>query len=149
MLCNTDINLGHWSVKKSGIFITIIKNWVCVHMLGCVHLLKSGNYHICRYCCNYSMSKSDRLTSTVHLTEVRKPPHVSKSDCIWHTCQHKLSRTVPVGSWVIFHVCVLRMGYILVCTQQLNYSYSVEKSGFVTRCRRCTSPSVLSTIYKL
>lgn len=74
------------------------------------------------------------LTSTVHLTEVWKTPHISKSDCVRYACQHKFSRASPVWPCVFVHICSLTMCPAL---------WSI-----LIRVRRGVTPCAPSTSYK-
>lgn len=74
------------------------------------------------------------LTSTVHLTEVWKTPHVSKSDCVRYTCQHKFSGASPVWPCIFVHICSLTMCPVLWST--------------LIRVRCGVTPCVPSTSYK-
>lgn len=74
------------------------------------------------------------LTSTVHLTEVWKTPHISKSDCVRYACQHKFSGASPVWPCIFVHICSLTVCPVL-------WSISI-------RVRRGVTPCVPSTSYK-
>ena len=58
------------------------------------------------------------LTSSVHLTQVWKTPHISKSNGIGHTCQNKLHGVIPRLSRFLLHRC----GNVLDCRNNLTQS---------------------------
>lgn len=43
------------------------------------------------------------LTSSMHLAEIRKPPHISQTNSIRHTCQQKLSWRLPWLPAILLH----------------------------------------------
>lgn len=45
------------------------------------------------------------LTSSVHLTEIRKPPDVAQTHCIWDAGQNELCGALPVIPSIFLHDC--------------------------------------------